>query len=108
MPEVPVKMYIDKLLKSCRDVQRPMALISGPVKDRALRAMADRLEADAEDIFAANQFDVDAVGKTLLGEGLRGERVKEAVTRVRLMPDDVKGWPSVFGSSPIYLILSVQ
>lgn len=90
MPEVPVKMYIDKLLKSCRDVQRPMALISGPVKDRALRAMADRLEADAEDIFAANQFDVDAVGKTLLGEGLRGERVKEAVTRVRLMPDDVK------------------
>ncbi|MEK7299946.1 MAG: hypothetical protein AAB072_02505 [Nitrospirota bacterium] len=90
MPEVPVKMYIDKLLKSCRDVQRPLALLSGPVKDRALRAMADRLQADEEQIFAANLLDVDAVGKTLLGEGLRGERVKEAVTRVRMLPDDVK------------------
>jgi len=80
MPEVPVKMYIDKLLKSCRDVQRPLALLSGPVKDRALRAMADRLEADEEQIFAANLLDVDAVGKTLLGKGCgrAGERSSHA------------------------------
>ena len=81
MPEVPVKMYIDKLLKSCRDVQRPLALLSCPVKDRALRAMADRLQADEEQIFAANLLDVDAVGKTLLWEGFRGERVRSGHAR---------------------------
>jgi len=90
MPEVPVKMYIDKLLKTCRDVVGPLALLSGPVKEKALRAMADRLEQDEEQILAANKLDVEAVGKTLLGEGARGERVKEAVARVRMTADDVK------------------
>ncbi|MEK7764469.1 MAG: glutamate-5-semialdehyde dehydrogenase, partial [Nitrospirota bacterium] len=64
MPEVPVKLYIDKLLKECRAVARSLALLSGPVKEKALRAMADRLAADEEEILAANEKDVDAVGKS--------------------------------------------
>lgn len=89
MPEVPVKMYIDKLLKSCRDVTRPLALLSGPVKDRALRAMADRLQEDEETILEANEQDVEAIGKSLEGQS-SGERLKEAVKRVRMTADDVK------------------
>ena len=53
MPEVPVKIYVDKLLKEIRKMSSPVALLPGPVKDRALRAMAERIEADAEVILAA-------------------------------------------------------
>ena len=40
MPEVPVKLYIDKLLKECRNITRNLALLSGQIKEKALRAMA--------------------------------------------------------------------
>jgi len=89
MPEVPIKIVIDKLLKTCRDTARPMALLPGPTKEAALRAMADRLMQDGDQILAANTEDVEAVGKTLEGESTR-ERVKEAVARVRMTGDDVK------------------
>ena len=55
MHEVPVKIYIDKLLKECRSTAKSLALLSGPVKEKALRAMADRLAADEEKILAANE-----------------------------------------------------
>lgn len=64
MHEVPVKIYIDKLLRDCRKTTQSLALLSGPVKEKALRAMADRLAADEEKILAANEKDVDAVGKS--------------------------------------------
>ena len=64
MPEVPVKIYLDKILKECRKMVAPLALLSGPVKDKALRAMADRLAEDEDLILAANEKDADAVGKT--------------------------------------------
>ncbi len=89
MSQVPVKIYIEKLLKSCRDVARTMALLSGPVKERALRAMADRLVEDEEKILSANKLDVEAVGKTLEEETTK-DRVREAVARVRMTSDDVK------------------
>lgn len=89
MPEVPVKLYMDKLLKDCRNVSRRMALLSGPVKDRALRAMADRLAADEEKILAENEKDVDAVGKSHERDVIK-DRMKAAVARVRMTGDDVK------------------
>ncbi len=89
MPEVPVKIYIDKLLKQCRNVVRETALLSGAVKDKALRAMAGRVAEEREKILAANEEDVEAVGKSLAGETNR-DRVREAVKRVRMTPDDVK------------------
>jgi glutamate-5-semialdehyde dehydrogenase len=64
-------------------------MLAGPVKEAALRAMADRLAEDEEAILAANKEDVEAVGKTLEG-GTTRERVKEAVARVRMTSDDVK------------------
>ena len=75
MPEVPVKLYIDKLLKECRTITRPLALLSGPVKEKALRAMADRLAADEEKILAANEKDVDAVGKSFEADVMK-DRMK--------------------------------
>ncbi|HEU4503731.1 MAG TPA: glutamate-5-semialdehyde dehydrogenase, partial [Nitrospira sp.] len=89
MPEVPVKLYLDKILKTCRNNVSRLALIPGPVKDRALRAMADRLARDEEAILSANETDVDALGKSFGGE-VSKDRLKAAVARVRVVADDVK------------------
>jgi glutamate-5-semialdehyde dehydrogenase len=89
MPEVPVKLYLDKLLKECRITARSLALLSGPVKEKVLRAMADRLAADEEKILAANEKDVDAVGKSFEADVIK-DRMKAAVARLRMTPDDIK------------------
>lgn len=89
MPDVPVKLYLDKLLKDARNVARQLALLPGPAKDKALRAMADRLEADEGVILAANAKDVDAVGKSYEGD-TKKDRMKAAVARVRITADSIK------------------
>jgi glutamate-5-semialdehyde dehydrogenase len=89
MPEVPVKIYIDKLLKKCRDMTHALAMFSGPVKEKVLRAMADRLATDEEKILAANEKDVDAVGKSFEAD-VKKDRMKAAVARLRMRPSDVK------------------
>src|SRR5829696_3009345 len=89
MPEVPVKLYMDKLLKECRNMTGSLALISGPVKDKAIRAMADRVAADEEHILAENEKDVDAVGKSYEADVMK-DRMKAAVARVRMTPDHIK------------------
>ncbi len=89
MPEVPVKMYIDKLLKECRRSTHHIAMLSGPIKEKVLRAMADRLAADAEKILAANEKDVDAVGKSFEADVMK-DRMKAAVARLRMTEDDIK------------------
>jgi glutamate-5-semialdehyde dehydrogenase len=89
MPEVPVKLYLDKILKTCRSNAFRIGQIAGPVKDRAIRAMADRLLGDEEAILEANEKDVDALGKSF-GTELNKDRLKAAVARVRMVADDVK------------------
>ena len=89
MVEVPVKLYLDKLLKSAREAVRPFSLMTGPARDKALRAMAAAIAEAEEDILAANEKDVDAVGKSMTGYENR-ERVRDAVARVRMTADDVK------------------
>lgn len=89
MPEVPVKIYLDKLLKQARQCVKPVSLLPGPVKAKALHMMAARVADDEDKILAANEEDVEAVGKSLAGETNR-ERVREAVARVRMSAEDVK------------------
>jgi glutamate-5-semialdehyde dehydrogenase len=89
MPEVPVKLYLDKILKVCRNAVRRTSILSGSVKDRALRAMADRVAQDEAAILSANERDVDALGKSF-GSEVSKDRLKAAVARVRMTADDVK------------------
>jgi glutamate-5-semialdehyde dehydrogenase len=89
MPEIPVKIYIDKLLKECRSRSRSLGFLSGSVKEKTLRAMADRLAADEEKILAANEKDVDAVGKSFEADVIK-DRMKAAVARLRMTANDVK------------------
>jgi glutamate-5-semialdehyde dehydrogenase len=89
MHEVPVKIYLERLLKDCKNTARSLALLSGPVKEKALRAMADRLAADEEKILAANEKDVDAVGKSFEADVIK-DRMKAAVARLRMTASDIK------------------
>ena len=89
MVEVPVKLYLDKVLKTAREAVRSTALLSGPVRDKALRGMAAAITEAEESILAANEQDVDAVGKSMTGYENR-ERVRDAVARIRMTADDVK------------------
>ncbi|WP_447976569.1 glutamate-5-semialdehyde dehydrogenase [Candidatus Nitrospira bockiana] len=90
MVEVPVKIYVSKLLKKAREAARLTALLSTEIKDRTLRTVADGIAEQEEAILDANEADVKNVGKTLAGEANK-DRVKEAVERVRMTPDTIKG-----------------
>lgn len=74
MVEVPPKIYVTNLVKQAREAVRPLSLLSGPIKDRAILAMAEALETQEEAILKANEQDLDAVGKALQGEGDRERR----------------------------------
>ncbi len=88
MVELPIKLYVEKLLKTARSAARPLSYLEGRVKTDVLLAIAQRLEDQAEAILEANRQDVEQVGKALEGEGHR-DRVREAVERVTLTPEDV-------------------
>ncbi|MEO5956504.1 MAG: glutamate-5-semialdehyde dehydrogenase, partial [Nitrospiraceae bacterium] len=51
--------------------------------------MADRLAADEDIILAANEKDVDAVGKSFEADVMK-DRMKAAVARLRMTTDDIK------------------
>jgi glutamate-5-semialdehyde dehydrogenase len=87
MVEVPVKLYMDRVLKASRQAVRPMAQFSTVAKNKVLLTVADRLAEQEQEIFELNERDVKAVGKSLEGEK---DRMKEAVDRVRLKTDDLK------------------
>lgn len=89
MPDVPVKLYLDKLLRDVRKITKPLALLTGPVKSKALHAMADRVAEDEKTILDANTKDVDAVGKSFEGAGTK-DQMKAAVARVRMTADHLK------------------
>lgn len=87
--EVPVKLYLDKLLKECRKVSADLALLPGPIKAKALHAVADRVAADEAIILAENAKDVEAVGKSFEKADMK-DRMKAAVARVRLTSDRMR------------------
>ena len=87
--EVPVRLYLDKLLKECRKVSADLALLPGPIKAKALHAVADRVAADEAIILAENAKDVEAVGKSFEKADMK-DRMKAAVARVRLTSDRMR------------------
>jgi glutamate-5-semialdehyde dehydrogenase len=89
MVEVPVKLYMEKVLKASRQALRSMSQLSSEAKNTVLKTVADRLAEQEAVLLEVNERDVKAVGKSLEGENK--DRVKEAVNRVRLSPDEIKG-----------------
>jgi glutamate-5-semialdehyde dehydrogenase len=83
-------MYMQNIAKKARELVKPMALLPTTVKDKALRAMADRLVEGEDAILAANKLDIEAVGKALAEATTNKDEIRGAVDRLRLTPDSIK------------------
>ena len=79
MVEVPVKLYVQGLLKQAKAVARPMACLSSQQKNQALQAMADALVAQTSDILEANERDLQLIPND---EGQQSHR--QAVDKIRI------------------------
>ncbi|WP_447976802.1 glutamate-5-semialdehyde dehydrogenase [Candidatus Nitrospira bockiana] len=94
----PVPEYVQELVKKARAASGRLASLSTAVKNQALRAMADGLDAKADDILTANAEDVEAFGtgkaKQAMADRLRltTARIAEmasAIREIAALPDPV-------------------
>ena len=86
VPEAPPKTnkeYIEDLVKQARSAAGKLASLSTTVKNQALLAMADGLEAKTDEILAANEEDLKA-----FEEGEKGKD-KAFADRLRLTPERI-------------------
>ncbi len=87
--DLPIPDYVDVLVRKAQGASSKLAALSAAVKDRALSAMADRLEARTDEILAENERDLEAFGndpeRKAMADRLRltPERVREMALGVR-------------------------
>jgi hypothetical protein len=108
MVEVPVKLYLDKLLKLAREAVRPFSLMTGPARDKALRGMAAAIAEAEEEILAANEKDVDAVGKSMTGYEKQGAGARRGRACPYDGPTTSRPWWTGCTGSPTCRIRSVR
>ena len=85
MVEVPLKLYVQGLLKQAKATARPIACISAQTKNQAFQAMVDALESQAPTILEANGRDLELISK----EGDK-QAYREAVERIRITEETIK------------------
>src|SRR5512146_199608 len=78
-PLQPIPEYVDELVTSARRAATRLATLSTSVKNQALLAMADALEAQSETVLAANTRDLEAFGDA--------PEKKAMADRLRLTPE---------------------
>jgi len=84
MVEIPLKLYVQALLRRAKDATRQMACLSPQAKNMALQAMADGLEDHAQEILDANEKDLDSISKET------GQQVhREATERIRISEETI-------------------
>ena len=85
----PVPEYVDELVKRARQAANRLATLSTSVKNQALTAMAEALEAQSEALLKANARDIEAFGdvpdKKALADRLRlnDKRIAEMADGIR-------------------------
>lgn len=94
----PVKEYVEELVRKAKAAAGKVAVLSATVKNQALLAMAEGLEAKSEEILSANEQDLEEVEKDqehqALADRLRltPERISEMANGIReivKLPDPV-------------------
>ncbi|CUQ67429.1 glutamate-5-semialdehyde dehydrogenase [Candidatus Nitrospira inopinata] len=97
--------YIVKLVAKAKQASGKLASLSTTVKNQALLAMAEALEAKTEEVLGANRRDLDAFGdapdKKAMADRLRltPQRVEEmagGIREVEKLPDPVGVMPSMW------------
>ena len=86
---LPVSEYVSELVFTAKQASRKLASLPTSIKDRALLAMAEALEAKSEELLAANEQDLEAFGTTpakkAMADRLRltEKRIGEMATGIR-------------------------
>lgn len=94
--------YIAELVKKARAAANKLATLSTIVKDQALTAMADGLEAKIDDLLAANAKDLEAFEKAK-GSTAMADRLKLTPERIKEMADGIRQivkLPDPLGEAP--------
>jgi glutamate-5-semialdehyde dehydrogenase len=92
VPEAPPKTnkeYVEDVVKQARAAAGKLASLSTTVKDQALTAMADGLEAKADDLIAANEKDLEAFEEAKGGKAM-ADRLKLTPARIKDMADGIR------------------
>ncbi|ALA59749.1 Gamma-glutamyl phosphate reductase [Nitrospira moscoviensis] len=101
----PIPEYVADLVTKAKAASGKLAGLSTAVKDKALSAMADALEAKTEELLSANEKDLDAFGdepaKKAMADRLRltEQRIAEMAAGIReivKLPDPLGGMPAMW------------
>ena len=88
MNEKQIREQIVCMAQRARAASFHMAAVSSIIKDRALKGMAEEIEADASEILKANERDIAAAKEKGLSAAIRDKKVTYDLAR--LMEGDVK------------------
>jgi glutamate-5-semialdehyde dehydrogenase len=88
-PEQSNQEYVEELVKKARAASSKLATLSTAVKDRALSAMAEGLEAKTDDLLAANAKDLEAFEEAKGSKAL-ADRLTLTPERVKEMADGIR------------------
>ncbi len=85
MVELPLKLYVQNLLKQAKAAERSMGWLSTSVKNQVLQAMVDTLGTNTSAILAANEKDLEGLAK----DGDR-QTYRQAIERVRITEETIE------------------
>src|SRR5215831_3284289 len=88
-PVQPIPQYVEELVTRARLAANRLATLSTAIKDQALQAMADALEAQSERLLAANAQDIEAFGETAEKKAM-ADRLRLDEKRVAEMADGIR------------------
>jgi len=86
---VPIPEYVEELVTHARQAANRLATLSTSVKNQALLAMADALEAQSETLLAANAQDIEAFGDTPEKKAM-ADRLRLTDKRIAEMADGIR------------------
>ena len=88
-PVQPISEYVEELVTRARQAANRLATLSTSVKNQALLAMADALEAQSETLLAANAQDIEAFGDTPEKKAM-ADRLRLTDKRIVEMADGIR------------------
>lgn len=88
-PVQPIPEYVEELVTRARRAANRLATLSTSVKNQALLAMADALEAQSESLLAANAQDIEAFGDTPEKKAM-ADRLRLTDKRITEMADGIR------------------
>src|SRR5262249_16363034 len=85
----PIPQYVEELVTRARLAANRLATLSTAIKDKALQAMADALEAQSERLLGGNGKDMEGLGETTEKKAM-ADRLRLDEKRIAEMADGIR------------------